>query len=90
MQVMHYRMANLPYSPLMAADLAFDLGQLSTRSRLRVASWTATVSSFDAALGQQLGKGLQPYVDALGVVRPVNTGQDRARIWFGANRGPAA
>ena len=42
-------------------------------------------SRFDAALGEQLGKCLEPHVDALGVVQPVDAEQDLAGI---ADLGP--
>ncbi len=46
----------------------------STSSRLGVAIWMNTQSS-TAALGEQLRDGAEPYVDALGVVEPVDAEQ---------------
>ncbi|CFE45404.1 Uncharacterised protein [Mycobacterium tuberculosis] len=96
MQVMHYRMANLTVLAVNVADLAFDVVAQRLVALHPLAARGSQldqdgVVAFDAALGQQLGKGLQPYVDALGVVEPVNTEQDLARIsQFGANlAGPA-
>ncbi len=82
--VMRYQLANLTVLAVNVCDLAFDVDAASgssPRSRLRVASWTTTVSSrLTLTLGQQLGKGLQPYVDNRGVVRRSSTEQNLARI----------
>ena len=38
------------------------------------------VVAFDAALGEQLGKRLEPHIDALGVVQPVDAEHDLAGV----------
>ena len=67
------------------ADLAFDvvaqdLVALHPFAARRGQLNQHGVVALGAALGEQLGKGFQPNVDALGVVEPVDAEQDLARV----------
>src|ERR1700691_117469 len=82
---MHHRMTNLSVFAVDVADLAFDvvaqnLVALHTLTARRRQLDQHRVVTFCAALGEQLRKGSQPDIDALGVVESVDAKQDLAGI----------
>ena len=85
MDVVHHRMTDLGVFAVDVADLAFDViaQQLIAlhpfAARCRQLDQHGVVA-LNAALGEQLGKRLQPNIDALGVIEPVDAEHDLARV----------
>ena len=83
--VVHHRMTDLAVFAVDVADLAFDVAAQHLvalhpfAARCRQLDQHGVVA-FRAALGEQLGEGFQPDVDALGVVEPVDAEQDLAGV----------